>query len=645
MENKIRILHIDDNVHDRFLVKDALMHEGGNFEISEAANRKIFEKLLSEREFDVILSDFNILGFDGLQVLEYVREKKTDLPVIIVTGTGSEEVAIKAMKMGAADYVIKTVNHIRGLAPAIKSVLLHKQIQTERNNALIALNESEKLFRTAFENAAVGVCLLDLEGRFISVNNTLSEILGYTKEELEKMNISGVSHPDDMSIGMTYLKQLIDGKTHSVIIEKRYIHKKGHVIWVCVSTGIFYGGKDKSGYFVTYILDITERRNFENQLKIAKEKAEESDRLKTAFLNNISHEIRTPLNAIVGFSTLQNKPNLTSEQRSKYNDMILQSSDKLLSIISDIIRIATLEAGQVIIELKEVNINKTLDLLLEQFNIQAQKKNIELRFNKSTGDDLFVKTDETKLNQIIANLLGNSLKYTAKGKIEFGYRIKKDLLEFYVKDTGIGIPEDMYDEIFKRFRQVETTAARNYGGSGLGLSITKAYVELLGGKIWLESTMGKGTIFFFTISLNQTDNKAKTVAEKPVFKESSELKNRKNILIAEDEDSNYLFIEACLSDYEMVLSRATNGIEAVEICKTHPEIDLVLMDIKMPVMNGLDATKQIKLLRPDLHVIAQSAYSTESEINKSIECGCDDFISKPINFDLLISKINKHLVK
>lgn len=645
MEKKIRILHVDDSAHDRYLVKDALMHEGGNFEISEAGNRKTFEKFLSEREFDIILSDFNILGFDGLQVLEYVKEKKADLPVIIVTGTGSEEIAIRAMKMGAADYVIKTVNHIRGLAPAIKSVLLHKQTQAERNNALIALNESEKLFRTAFENAAVGVCLLDLEGRFISVNSTLCVILGYTKEELENMNIFSVSHPDDMSIGTTQLKQLIDGKTHSVIIEKRYIHKKGHIIWVCVSTGIFYGGKDKSGFLVTYILDITERKNFEDQLKIAKEKAEESDRLKTAFLNNISHEIRTPLNAIVGFSTLQNKPNLTPEQRTKYTDIILQSSDKLLSIISDIIRIATIEAGQEKIDLKEVNINKTLELLFEQFNLQAQNKNVELKYYKSTDDDLIVMTDETKLNQIIANLLCNSLKYTAEGKIEFGYQIKKDFIEFYLKDTGIGIPEDMHDEVFKRFRQVETTAARNYGGSGLGLSISKAYVELLGGKIWLESALGKGTKFFFTIPLNHTDNKARTVAEKPVFKECSELKKKKNILIAEDEDSNYLFIEACLSDYEMVLCRATNGVEAVEICKTHPEIDLVLMDIKMPVMNGLDAIKQIKLLRPDLHIIAQSAYSTESEINKSIECGCDDFISKPINFDLLISKINKHLIK
>lgn len=500
MNTKIRILHIDDNLHDRQLVKDVLQLETDGFEVVEADNREKFGKCLEEQNFDIVLSDFNILGFDGLQVLQVVKEKDPDIPVIIVTGTGSEEIAIQAMKMGAADYVIKSYKHIQGLIPRIKAVLEFKKIQDERKSALIALHESEELFRTAFESAVIGVCMVNQDGRFMSVNKTLVNMLGYTLEELGQVTLNSITHPDDITIGDEILAQLISGESNRAIFEKRYIHKQGHVVWLNISTGIVRKQHDNLKYFVSYIQDITERKKSEEELIIAKEKAEESDRLKTAFLHNISHEIRTPMNSIVGFSGFLNEPGLMPEKRSEFAEIIIQSSNQLLSIITDIINIATIEAGQVKIKESELNLNAKMKYLYDEFSPKAQKQNISLSYKTNLSDpDSTIITDGTKLTDVLLNLIGNSIKFTKKGYVNFDYHVKDNHLEFCVEDTGIGIPIELQGEIFKRFRQVEDTATREFGGSGLGLSISKAYVELLGGNMWLTSEPEKGSKFYFTI--------------------------------------------------------------------------------------------------------------------------------------------------
>ncbi len=644
MKTKIRILHVDDSILDRLLIRDTLMYENDEFEITEADNREKFENLILNDDFDIILSDFNILGFDGLQVLEVVKEKNAELPVIIVTGTGSEEIAIKAMKTGAADYVIKSVNHIKGLPATIKSVLNHKKTENDLKIAQAALKESEALFRTAFENASIGVCLVSPDYKFISVNNTLCNIVGYSKLELENMYFAEITHPDDISKSLDYMSDIKSGVSQSATFEKRYIHKDGHVVWVSISTGLISKELRDSSYIITHVQDISDRKEAERQLIIAKDKAEESDRLKTAFLNNISHEIRTPMNAIMGFAELLGDVDNTPEKQSEFVNIIIKSSQQLLSIITDIISIATIEAGQEIIREAEVNVNQMFGLLYKQFKSKANDKGIDLIITKALPDkDVTFVTDKTKLIQIITNLLNNSFKFTETGFIEAGYYIKGKDIEFYVKDSGIGIPDDMYEEIFKRFRQIETSSMFNMGGSGLGLSISKAYAELLGGNIRVSSEPGKLTVFSFSLPFGKhgTLNKEKSVITG--CKELSCINESKNILIAEDEDSNYKLLKAFLSKTKLNVIRASNGIEAIEICKTNSDIDLVLMDIKMPLMNGLEATKQIKELRPDLHIIAQSAYSNDNDKANAFAYGCIDFISKPVKKEILISKINKHI--
>jgi CheY-like chemotaxis protein len=305
---------------------------------------------------------------------------------------------------------------------------------------------------------------------------------------------------------------------------------------------------------------------------------------------------------------------------------------------------ATIEAGQEKLYEKETSLNSILRIVFEQFRSEADRKNISLKYNTAfpNGEDK-IKTDETKLIQIISNLLSNSLKFTKFGSINFGYVLKDKYLEFYVKDTGIGIPKELHKEIFERFRQVETSETREYEGAGLGLSISKAYVELLGGEIWLDSKLKEGSVFYFNIPCNNVSINAKL--EKEVSgKNKFDHKKSITVLVAEDEDNNFKLLAQYLSDTNISVLHASNGNEAVEICKNNKQINLVLMDLKMPVMDGFEATKIIKGLRPDLPIIAQTAYFSDSDKGKALVCGYNNFISKPFKKEELLALIHEYLV-
>jgi PAS domain S-box-containing protein len=352
--------------------------------------------------------------------------------------------------------------------------------------------ESEEKFKTITDHSPDAIFITDKEGKYVYVNKQAIDLLGYSKDELLSFTIADISPKDRIEEYFQIFQQLLTtGSSYSEIelVKKDGSYADADLNAVLLPNGWIYGS----------CRDISERKKLENELITAKEKAEESDRLKTAFLNNISHEIRTPMNAIVGFSRLLNDPDMMPEKGNQYTDIIIQSSDQLLAIIDDIISIASIEAGQEEIRENEININTICKLIKEQFSPKTNDRNVTLSL-KSTlpDDDATIITDVTKLTQIITNLVGNALKFTQQGSVNFGYQVKDNQLEFFVEDSGIGIPMDMHEIIFNRFRQLETTTARNFGGSGLGLSISKAYVELLGGKIWLTSELGKGAVFYFT---------------------------------------------------------------------------------------------------------------------------------------------------
>jgi len=376
---------------------------------------------------------------------------------------------------------------------------------------------------------------------------------------------------------------------------------------------------------------------------IAKDRAEESDRLKSAFLANMSHEIRTPMNGILGFAGLLKLPTLTEEQLTKYVNIIEKSGARMLNIINDLIDISKIEAKQMEVSVSNCNINEQLEYLHTFFNPEAQNKELKLLFNSDLVIDYAnIETDREKLYAILTNLIKNSIKYTHKGSIEFGYKKKGKNLEFYVEDTGIGIPSDRLDAIFDRFVQADIEDSEVYEGAGLGLAISKAYVEMLGGKIWVKSIEKKGTQFYFTIPyITNTLKSEITKVEDIMPADTKPISKNLNILIAEDEEFADKYLTIIVKDISNNIYHARTGKETVELYQKNQDIDLILMDIKMPVMDGYEATKEIRKLNKDVIIIAQTAYAIEGDREKAIKAGCDDYITKPIDKDELIEMIEK----
>lgn len=371
---------------------------------------------------------------------------------------------------------------------------------TQRKNVENILRESEDRFRKIFEESPFSMLMTGKDFGIIKANLTFCNFIGYHEEELKSRTFKNFTHPDNISSDEISLLKLIAREIPVYHTEKRYIRKDGSVIWGSTTVSLIRNNNDEVQFFLVMIEDINLRKKTETDLIAAKEKAEENDRLKTAFLHNVSHEIRTPMNGIIGFSTLLNDPDLKETERRQYTDIIYQNSVQLLSIINDIVDIANVESGQAKINLSEFNLNSTLRNLHEQFVINGKENNVSITLETAMADkDSTIMTDQTKLVQILSNLMNNAIKFTSNGMVNFGYVIKENFLEFYVYDTGIGILPEYHSRIFDRFFQVDNTVSRQYSGTGLGLSICKGYVELMGGEIRVDSKPGKGTRFSFTI--------------------------------------------------------------------------------------------------------------------------------------------------
>ena len=379
------------------------------------------------------------------------------------------------------------------------------------------------------------------------------------------------------------------------------------------------------------------------ELIVAKEHAEESDRLKSAFLANMSHEIRTPMNGILGFAGLLNTPNLTGEKQQEYVRIIMNSGKRMLNIINDIVSISKIESGILEVNVSESNVSEQLEYVYKLFNTETEKKGIQLSFKNSILiKDFIIKTDSEKLFAILTNLVKNAIKFTYEGTIEFGCVKKGKFLEFYVKDSGVGIRQEQKKLIFERFRQGSESLSRNYEGAGLGLSISKAYVELLGGKIWVESEEDIGSTFYFTIPFFSEQNEMQIVDKGVVELEEKNQNKGLKILITEDDETTEKLIAIQIKKYSKEVLIARNGLDAVQICRNNPDLDLILMDIKMPVMNGYEATKQIREFNKKVIIVAQTAYALLGDNEKSIETGFNDFIFKPFKNVTFADLMEKH---
>jgi PAS domain S-box-containing protein len=487
----------------------------------------------------------------------------------------------------------------------------------------------------AVEQNPIGIMITTNNGIIQYVNPKFCEMSGFSLSEVIGKKPSIVkSGYHDASFYADLWHTIKSGKNWYGDLRNR--KKDGTLYWESM---IISPLVDKNGKVLNFIAvreDITGKKQMIEELKNAKDKAEESDRLKTAFLQNISHEIRTPLNGILGFSELLIQDWTTPDDRIEYNDAIQHSGKRLMEIVSNILDISIIEAGQMLITPERFNVNSFIIELYNFYQGQASLKNLNLRYEFGLpSENAYLTADTTRLYQVLNNLLNNALKFTKTGEIVIGYKVENESLLFFVKDTGIGISGEHFARIFDRFYQVEQSSTRTYEGAGLGLAISEGLVLAMGGKIWLESEKDKGTVFFFSLPAGDLTSISNIVSENeaPTVNDV--------ILIAEDDDTSYRLLITSLKKFNVVVLRAFNGKEAVELVINHKKIALILMDIKMPVMDGLEATKLIKKIRPELPIIAQTAYAYNEDIEKAKEAGCDDHLSKPI----LAAKLNKILVK
>ena len=524
---------------------------------------------------------------------------------------------------------------------------------TERRKAAeAALKMSEDHHRLLFENmlnlkklsvaieqSPTGVVITDPLGNIEYLNPMITSMTGYSPDELKGQNPrifqSGLT---SASIYKELWQTILSGEVWRGELQNK--KKNGELYWESdvISAVLHHDGSISN--FVSVKNDITERKRLLAELSAAKEKVEEAELLKAAFMANISHEMRTPVNGILGFSELLKNPEVSKEEQAEYNDIIHQSGERLLHLINDLIDFSRIEAGETMLQITETSVNKQLKDLQAFFKPAIDKKGLRLRCAPGLPDtESIIETDSSKLSQILTNLIQNALKFTNSGDIDYGYSRKDSMLEFYVSDSGIGIPLNMQGKIFDRFRQVDNTLTQFYKGSGLGLSISKAYVEMLGGTIQVTSTEGQGSTFTFTLPYTTQTPKPSALSTGPSA--LNPLPSALKILIAEDDSMSTLLMKKMLQGENITILYAVNGRQAVEIIKLHPEINLVLMDVQMPEMSGFEATKLIKQLRPDLPVIIQTALTTKEDREKAQEAGSNSFITKPINKTELLNLIHK----
>ena len=591
--------------------------------------------------------NFNL--FDGISLdAENIEKLKSGEPINFQASFDFEKVKVfhqyRSNRTDKAffDY---TITPLFDAGPkTINGYLLQVQDITERKRA------EADILMLAHSLRSINECvsITDMENKILFVNKAFLVTYGYEEEELTGKHMGFIrSEENDLVLLNDVLPATLRGGWKGELKNRK---KDGSEFYIQLSTSVIHDKEGQPLGLIGVAADITNQKQSELELIIAKERAEESDRLKTAFLANMSHEIRTPMNGILGFSELLKEPDLTGEEQHRYITIIERSGKRMLNIINDLIDISRIEAGQTELFFSATNINEQIDFLFTFFKPEAAKKGIKLSCHRSLpSSEANIITDREKVYAVLTNLIKNALKYSDSGLIHFGYEIKPnpngDSVQFYVMDNGIGIPKDRQEAVFERFVQADIEDRNALQGAGLGLAISKAYVEMMGGKIWLESEEGRGSTFFFTIPYNRglSGNDFKTRKTPGGQSEISGSAGNKllKILIADDEEYSDFIVTQALRKFSREILHAKTGHEAIEICKHNPDIDLILMDIKMPLMDGYQATRQIRKFNNTVIIIAQTAFALLGDKEKAIEAGCNDHISKPINKEKLQAMVGE----
>lgn len=496
--------------------------------------------------------------------------------------------------------------------------------------------ESEKRYRELFLNNPIPTYIFDESTlEFVEVNDAAIESYGYSRKEFASMTLMDLRIKEEIPELMLSLANIGKSTFHSTSM--RHLKKNGTLFPVEITSHSLPEKNGRKTRLVT-VIDITDRIKAAEQMIIARDKAEASDRLKTTFLNNISHEVRTPLNGILGFAEIINQPGLSDEERKESLLMLFQSSDRLLNTINSYMDISLLTSGAMSVIKKDFYPAILLSNLFEINQPLCSQKKLQLYLNiPEGGDKVSMHTDPEILRKIFGHLLDNAIKFTDKGTIHFGFTFSESEICFFVRDTGIGIQKKSLHHIFDKFTKEERGHQRFSEGSGLGLSIVKGMTEILGGNISVESEQESGSKFDLTFQIKPASG---VITGKVRVMNTDKKFENDTILIAEDDDTNFFYLNAILSrEYGSRILHAENGRKAIDLFRENPDIRLVLMDIKMPEIDGFEATRQIKMIRSDVPVIAITAYAMSGDEERILAAGCDSYLSKPISKDRLLRKI------
>lgn len=517
------------------------------------------------------------------------------------------------------------------------------------------LLESERRFSAVLKSATMLSVMLDIEGKITFCNKSFLQRTGYRFEDISGKNFIEIFvRKDQQEEMLNFSSQIFNGTEGSGYIEHEFLKKNGgsfYVIWTYI---LLKDENAKVNGISAVGVDVTERRMNEDKLrkkseiirnqnkdllrinakwKVAKEKAEESDRLKSAFLANMSHEIRTPMNGILGFAELLKYPGISDLESKEYINLIRISGNRMLGILNDLMDIAKIESGLMKLDPSGFNLNEQVDYLCTFFSTEAQARDLQIKCMKALPDnDSNLYSDKEKVLAILSNLIKNAIKYSSKGTIEFGYKLNGDFVELHVKDEGIGIAQEKLNLIFDRFTQVHYSTSGHYEGAGLGLSISKAYADMMGGKIEVSSEEGKGSEFVCTLPFVQVT--PETSIDDLVTSEQSNIQSfqhKLKVIVADDDEISLIYMSKLIQPMAAEVLNAKNGLEAVELMRENPNTDLLLMDIKMPEMDGLEATRIIRGFNSRVIIIAQTAYAQNGDNENAIMAGCNNYIAKPVN--------------
>ena len=629
-KNKTILVVEDEPLELKYLIK---LFQSLFAEVYSANNGEDALAIYFEKKPSLVITDITMPKLSGIELIEKIYEDDPHIPLFILSAHKEERVYLDAMYAGASSFLFKPLN----MDELYKNLFIH----LSRFAKVQELKKQDILYSALYKHAPKGVVLIDAKtNTFIEFNTYAHEMLGYTQEEYSKFTIGDIQaakSPEEIE-----QRKLNVFKNDTNLFETRHLRKNGTILDVSV-LAIYLEIENTPCYLATFT-DISEIKQKEHQLQETLKEAEKLNHTKDIFLANMSHEIRTPLNGIIGIVDLLGQSDLDLEQK-KLLEIVQNSSSVLKYLINDILNYSKLEAGKLELEKIQFNPFKLLDQVIKLFENEAKNKGITLSWDHNIDPKITLYGDPNRYTQILNNLVGNALKFTENGqvKLKTKYKVenKKNILEVHVIDTGIGMDREHLSRLFTPFEQASLSHTRRYGGTGLGLSISKQFANMMDGDITVDSHLGMGSCFSLIIPFESV-NEAFIEDSAPETELTLESSNKYKILVVDDSEVNLIVATGYLEQFGLTCKTAENGLQAIEKVK-ETKFDLIFMDIHMPLMNGLDASIEIKKIDPSIPIVALSAAAMPQEKELALQIGINDYLTKPIDTQLLNKILKRYL--